>query len=377
MFSLYGNSLLDNNEFFITVDGKVMSHTDKSKLGTEVYIPNELYSDENLSVNRYSNSIIGKFQIIADNINSDICMITIVKADKLFGIVDKINLYIFMSLGTLFIIAVYTAILVTRRFVKQHVNIRENIERIEKFPYEAIEFDTKNELQILENSFSKMSYRISQLMKQKDEANEAQRIAEMKALQVHINPHFIYNALDVITCFAKCKGEKEIENMTYALASYFRIGLSGGKTLISISDELKHVRSYIDIEMIRFPDMFDVEYDVPEEISNNYEIVKITLQPLVENAVKHGFCDMDYKGHIRITARFDGRDIIFIVSDNGCGYDVNPLQAEKTFASGGYGLTNVQQRLQFEYGDDYGLSFSKNTDGGTDVMVRIAANKIE
>ena len=92
------------------------------------------------------------------------------------------------------------------------------------------------------------------------------------------------------------KGETEIENMTYALASYFRIGLSGGRSLIPIRDEIKHVKSYIDIESIRFPDLFTVEYDIPDYIADNYEIIKITLQPLVENAVKHGFADISYKG---------------------------------------------------------------------------------
>lgn len=374
-FSLYENSFFDENEFFITSDGRVLSHFEKTKLGSEIYIPEELYSGGKLSVRRYNTSIIGKFKISTDNINSDIEMVTIMNADKLYGIVDRINVYIFTSLAVLLFIAAMTSVIATRRFVRQHLDICRNIKMIEIAPDETVEFETKNELQTLENSFSRMSKRISQLIKQKDKANEAQRIAEMKAMQVHINPHFIYNALDVITCFAKCKGETEIENMTYALASYFRIGLSGGRSLIPIRDEIKHVKSYIDIESIRFPDLFTVEYDIPDYIADNYEIIKITLQPLVENAVKHGFADISYKGHIKISAKEENGDIIFTVADNGCGCDKPPLSDENETVSGGYGLTNVSQRLKFEYGDGYGLEFKENRGGGTVVCVRIAAKK--
>ena len=121
---------------------------------------------------------------------------------------------------------------------------------------------------------------------------------------------------------------------------------------------------------MRFPDLFDVEYDIPDEIAQNYLIVKIILQPLVENSIKHGFHGIKYKGIIKIAAVMDENDIYITVSDNGSGMSDNSPSSNARYAFG-YGLKNVQQRLELEYGEGYGLTFSQSAGHGTTVTVRI------
>lgn len=370
LFSIYKSSIIKGSNFFITADDYIISHSDKSLIGSKVYIPYEFYSGKKLSIKRYETDIISKYTMPSNNINSNVCIVAVIAADILYNIVNLINRDLTLMFAFMLTLAVLFAFLFTKRLLQQYTDMRESIEAFGNNPYSVIKFKTANEVRALEESFSKMVRHISRLMEETELANERQRAAELKALQIHINPHFIYNALDIITCMAKFNGEREIEDMTYALASFFRIGLSNGRNIISISEEIKHVQSYIHIEKMRFPDLFDVEYDIPDEIAQNYLIVKIILQPLVENCIKHGFHGIKYKGIIKIAAVMDENDIYITVSDNGSGMSDNSPSSNARYAFG-YGLKNVQQRLELEYGEGYGLTFSQSTGHGTTVTVRI------
>jgi len=202
---------------------------------------------------------------------------------------------------------------------------------------------------------------------------ENKRKLELYALQMQINPHFLYNTLDTIAWLAKLKNEKDIEHLVLSLAKFFRLSLHKGDKFIKVREEIDLVKSFLEIERMRFPELFEVIYEVEDEIKE-IETLKLVFQPIVENAIKHGFSDIDYRGKLFIRAYSKDEDIIFEVEDNGLGFD----PSEDLFADdklliglGGYGLKNVDERIKLEYGRDYGVIVTSEVGKGTKVIIKI------
>jgi len=199
-----------------------------------------------------------------------------------------------------------------------------------------------------------------------------EREAELRALQAQINPHFLYNTLETINWMAIRRGAGEISAMLNALAKYFRLSLSRGKDVLTVRDELALVRVYAEIQQNRFPDSFRCEIEVDEDILD-LPIPKITLQPLIENAILHGIQKRpDKKGAIRITGRRESEHRFRLsVEDEGVG--MAPRQAERIMKwdarreAGGYGLFNVHERIRLFCGPDCGLSIRSEQGKGTRV----------
>ena len=229
----------------------------------------------------------------------------------------------------------------------------------------------------LGKAISQMQENLKRLMADIVEEHEAKRRSELMALQNQINPHFLYNTLDVIVWLIENgKREEAVEAVT-ALARFFRISLSGGKNIIPIGDEIEHVRNYLMIQELRFKNRFTYSFDVEEGVEN-CGTIKLILQPVVENAIYHAMEFMDGDGEIRISARRDGGDILIDIEDNGCGMPMETV--EKILAGervsrkkGGVGLQNVRERLRLVFGTEYGLSLASEPDEGTQVRIRIPA----
>ncbi len=229
-----------------------------------------------------------------------------------------------------------------------------------------------SELGELEEQFVKMSEKIRNLIENIEKEKDAKRVAELRALQSQINPHFIYNSIDAISWMAKLKKPySDIEKLSYHLGSFFRLGLHKGENLITVAEELQHVKSYLEIEKIRFPDLFEAEMEVePEALEGR--MLKIILQPLVENAINHGFKGIGHKGLIVIRIFSQGTAFIFSVEDNGRGMEVeSDALPQSESRSGGYALKNVNERLILEYGSGSALAFASSTGSGTTVRFRI------
>ncbi len=229
-----------------------------------------------------------------------------------------------------------------------------------------------DELYELEKSYDQMLSRLYQLMDQNKQNMETQRKLEIDALQMQINPHFLYNTLDAIAWMAKIKRQPEIEKLTINLAKFFRLSLHKGDKYIYILEEAELIEHFIEIEKIRFPDTINYQCNLRDG-TENYKVLKLILQPIVENCIKHGFAGKEGIGTINIEAYSEGEDIIFEVSDNGCGFEVEEgfLLKPKKQVSGGYGLYNVNERIRLEYGDGYGLNVKSVVGEGTTVTVRI------
>ena len=206
------------------------------------------------------------------------------------------------------------------------------------------------------------------------------RKSEMDALQSQINPHFLYNTLESITWMVEAKKNLDAVFMISELAKLLRISLSKGRTVIRISDEIQHSRSYMNIQKVRYKERFQIEFDIDEEI-NEYCTVKLIVQPILENAIYYGVGNMDEDDGGKITIRGEkkGDDIYISVEDNGMGMNEDIVENilkdnNKVPKHGsGVGLINVHSRIQLMFGNEYGLEVYSEPDEGTRIVIHIPA----
>ena len=201
----------------------------------------------------------------------------------------------------------------------------------------------------------------------------------MKALQAQINPHFLYNTLDLVNCLALREQVPAIGEAVGALSRFYRLSLSGGAERVTVAQELEHVETYLRIQNMRFDDGIALSVDVPAEV-RAATILKIVLQPLVENAVLHGIREKE-SGRGTVTIRGHtlegaaGLEVVLEIEDDGVGMDAAQLEALGEERAGpsehGYGVRNIDRRLKVEYGAEYGLTFRSRPGAGTAVLVRI------
>ncbi len=238
--------------------------------------------------------------------------------------------------------------------------------------------DSNDEMETLAKSFNSMVKEIKVLVEDIHREQENAKDAELRLLQEQINPHFLYNTLDAIIWMTESGENKKAIQIIQELSSFFRISLSKGQSEISIKNEKEHVRSYLEIQRYRYQDILDYEIEFDEDILE-YHIQKLTLQPIVENALYHGIKNKRGRGMIRVTGKAEGDDIVFTVEDNGRGMNEEELARLKRLISGeestddqsGFGMANVEKRLEMLYGDKYGMTVKSEFGEGTVVTVRI------
>ena len=246
--------------------------------------------------------------------------------------------------------------------------------------------DNVDEITELGMSFNIMIGKIRELLDSKIKEQVILKKAEMRALQSQINPHFLYNTLDTIIWMAEAKKTDQIVEVVSALSNFFRISLSKGQDWITIAEEIERVRSYLIIQKIRYRDIMDFKIEVDEEVSD-HTVLKLILQPLVENAIYHGIKNKREGGTIFVRAKSNnGNEVLLEVEDNGIGFSPDRLakiQTELADNSGeikqesGFGLGNVNQRIKLYYGIQYGLSVKSKYQTGTCVSFIIPARKAD
>jgi two-component system sensor histidine kinase YesM len=257
---------------------------------------------------------------------------------------------------------------------------------------------TRNDLQALVNSenvdeitelgmsFNIMIGKIKDLLDSKMKEQENLKKAELRALQAQINPHFLYNTLDTIIWMAEAKKTDEVVSIVSALSSFFRISLSKGMDWITIAEEVERTKSYLTIQKMRYRDIMDFTIEMDEAVSN-FTVVKLILQPLVENALYHGIKNKRQGGTIIVRAsQKNESEVQLEVEDDGIGFTPDKLaqlQAELADDSGdiklesGFGIGNVNRRIRLYYGKPYGLSVKSEYNTGTRVTLVIPATKEE
>lgn len=233
----------------------------------------------------------------------------------------------------------------------------------------------EDEIEKIYHNFNGMVQEVQRLMQEHYQLGKEVKMAEVRALQAQINPHFLYNTLDLINWISMDYGAEEIGTLTWNLARFYRLSLNHGKSLISIGEEVEHVEVYVNIENYHFDNAISLEVDVPEELKS-YACLNIILQPFVENAIVHGIAEKpDIEScEIRICARREEQDIVFSVQDDGPGVDVKEMQKETQqdirTAQHGYGVRNINFRLKLCFGEKYGVTYLES-EKGTHVEIKI------
>lgn len=246
-----------------------------------------------------------------------------------------------------------------------------------------VEAERPDELGDLGRGFNHMVGRINQLIETERGTQEKLKRADFNALQAQINPHFLYNTLDSINWMARMNRTDKVERMIDSLTSFLRIGLSRGKVFITLKEELKHVESYFVIQKERYSSLLTYQIDVPEAL-HDCQVIKMTLQPLVENALYHGIKEKDEPGTITIRAKEEGEQLVIAVQDDGLGMTPERLEQVREMMRTGvaqnqdaYGIINVQRRIKSYFGEAYGLSFESEYLKGTTVTVVMPLQRVE
>ena len=241
----------------------------------------------------------------------------------------------------------------------------------------------RDEIADLCHSFNVMIGKIKDLLESSIREHENLKKYELKALQAQINPHFLYNTLDAIVWMAEANNREQVVKMTQTLSSFFRIVLSKGEEWIGFRSEVDHVESYLTIQKMRYRDILDYELDFAEELFD-CRILKLTLQPLVENAIYHGIKNNRSGGCVRVSGRLEDGEMRLEVADDGGGIPPDRLRQVRegledstieVNKGSGYGLRNVHQRLRLYYGPEWGLSIDSAPGRGTRVTVRLPATR--
>ena len=234
------------------------------------------------------------------------------------------------------------------------------------------------ELHKLTESLNTMAGRLQDLIDENRREQENLKKSELRALQAQINPHFLYNTLDAIVWLAEADQTREVIHITRALSDFFRISLSQGKDWISLSDEIRHLTGYLTIQKIRYRDILDYEIEIPESIGS-CQVLKLILQPLVENAIYHGVKHRRGRGLVKVTGSLQGGLLVLKVQDNGAGMTPERLEqvrsglAADSGESAGYGLFNVNKRIQLYYNLPVGLEIESQEGKGTTVTLKVPA----
>ena len=277
--------------------------------------------------------------------------------------------------GVILLAALLTSWLLSRLLGRPLRGLAAAMERFESdadhFTYRPV--GGTREVRELSASFDHMVVRIQKLMTTVREEEVNLRKTELKALQAQINPHFLYNTLDSIAWMCEQGRSADAVNMVHALARLFRISISKGHELIPISRELEHAESYLQIQKYRYKNRFTYEFRVDEGCLDYY-CNKITLQPILENAINHGLELMVDEGCITVEICQEGEDILFRVTDNGVGMSAQQVEAIMSRSPGeqaGIGIRNVDDRLKIYFGPRYGLRITSEPDVGTCVEIRM------
>lgn len=258
-------------------------------------------------------------------------------------------------------------------------SLRQTAERFGKGDLEVrARMYALEEINVLARTFNTMSDKISELMERTKREQKNLREAELRLHQEQINPHFLYNTLDSIVWLAEGGNNRQVVEMTADLSDFFRTVLSGGNDYITVKEEETHIRSYLKIQKIRYENILDYEICIAPELEDQV-ILKMTLQPIVENALYHGIKNKRGGGKITIRGYSEGERIVFEVEDNGIGMDEvdleelrKKLRGEKSrldSQNGGFGLNNVALRIRMYYGEQSEITITSRKGEGTCVRV--------
>ncbi len=312
---------------------------------------------------------------------------------KLVGVIKGTGISLNTIKTRLFIVFVIFLIIFIVVLINSYVSFRvtdpireleKSVKKLEEGNLDAdIYMGGSYEIQHLGKSVQDMKYRIKGLMQDIVTEHEEKRKSEFDSLQAQINPHFLYNTLDIIVWQIENEKQSEAVHTVTALARFFRLSLGKGKNIVTVKAEIDHVKNYLMIQHMRFKNKFDYEFEIAEDVLE-LSSLKLMLQPMVENAIYHGMEFMDGDGLIKIKAWREADELYLSVTDNGLGMTEDKvamvLEGKSNSGNGrgsGIGVKNVNERIKLYFGEDYGLKIDSEPDVGTTIIIHLPAKKYE
>lgn len=364
--------------FIVDADGNIVYHPQQQQLYNELQTENiDLVMNAGSDIVTWGDGINKKMYSISRSEKTGWTVVDCVRVEELLRKSNEAqSIYILVAMGLM------AAALFFSRFVAKSITLPiqrlcDSMERVQEgdFSVSDIVVDSENEIGSLTKSFNVMTHRIHELMEQNIREQEAKRKSELKALQSQINPHFLYNTLDSIIWMAEGKKNEEVVLMTASLARLLRQSISNEDELVSIGQEIEYARGYLTIQKMRYKDKLEFQIEVEPSILH-IRLIKLVLQPIIENAIYHGLKYKESKGLLCVRGFMKNGNAVLQVIDDGVGMDQETLdhiyeKHKVNYHSNGVGVYNVQKRLQLYYGSEYGITYESKVGEGTTATITI------
>ena len=302
-------------------------------------------------------------------------LIEMIPAEQMYHPVKQIrNFVVLIALAGL-LATIFVAYYLSGRMTRQVPELVSAFRRVQGGHFDASISESHSifEYRQVAISFNRMVGELTASIESREKEQRAEREAEFRVLENQINPHFLYNTLDMINWMAAAKGANEASLMSAKLAKLFRLSLNKGRSFITVAEEMEHGAIYSQIQQARFKESFVYEEEMDPAVARLL-VPKLILQPFIENAIVHGFRgrSADRAFRIRVSASLDaGRELRFVVEDNGRGLDSEEVPGPEK--GGGHGMANVNQRIQLHFGPAYGAKLGSRDEGGARLEIRLPA----
>ena len=364
--------------FILDAKGNIVYHPQQQQLYNELQTENIgliMETDEDTVLTGTGNN--GKLYSIS---RSDKTGWTVVDCTSVRELLSKSrqaqSVYVLTAI-VLVIVALLFSRFMARSITLPIQKLRDSMKKVQEgdFGVSDVVVDSKNEIGSLTKSFDVMTHKIQELMEQNVHEQEEKRKSELKALQSQINPHFLYNTLDSIIWMAEGKKNEEVVLMTASLARLLRQSISNEDEVVPIANEVEYARGYLTIQKMRYKDKLEFQIDVDSSILY-IPLIKLVLQPIIENAIYHGLKYKESKGLLVVKGFMKDGNAVLQVIDDGVGMDEETLahiydKHKVNYHSNGVGVYNVQKRLKLYYGDDYGITYESEKGKGTTATITI------
>ena len=375
--------------YIINGNGKLISHSNEAMLLCPEEVENQIYTQRVMEGT--GNYFIENREVVMSQRLNDgnWIAVAVIPLDNMIGEVVGIYKRFIFVIAVILIISVSVSVLLSREAIKPLETMIASMERVENGDF-SVRVDEKGPSDIarLIHHYNNMLENTERYIREEYQIKRMKKAAELDALVAQINPHFLYNTLDMINWLSRTGRKEDVTKAVQTLSRFYKLTLSKRGLMNTIEEELEHTELYVELQNMRYDDCVSFVVDVPDELSE-YTIPKLTFQPIVENAWLHGIMDKEEKsGNILLTGWRQGGDIVFLISDDGIG--IPPEKLESILAEGNgdpmangtsdsvhIGVYNTNLRLKRLYGDSYGLTFQSSPGMGTEVTIKIPAKRRE
>lgn len=369
---------------YLINDRDAIIATTNPALSSTYYLNYDTIQESFMSSNNFLQRTVLEEEIYAGMYNirqSQWYMVVVIPSKPLVAISRQMMmLYVFLFLCCI-VVALFIAVIISRSITKRIAMVTRQMARVRTGPPIPLKEPREHdEIGDLINTYNYMSGEMNHLLIERAKSAEELRIAEFNSLQAQMNPHFLYNTMDMINWMAAQGRTGEIGEVVQNLSRFYRLTLSKKESISTIEDEIEHVAIYIRLQNKRFHNNIDFVPDIPDELLE-YQIPKLTLQPVVENAILHGIMEKEEKkGCIVLTGWLENNQVVLMISDDGVGIPSNKLDSilsgdGQSKTGSNIAIYNTHHRLQVLYGTRYGLSYHSLPGKGTDVTINLPAKK--